>query len=85
MLPNFDEPVVLKSTKCTVEDFCNSIHKTLIEGFKVAIVWGRSVRHRMSLQVDSSLISNTQLITRLSGHLEGMRVGLSHVLADEVS
>ncbi|KAI0997474.1 Ribosome-interacting GTPase 1 [Podosphaera aphanis] len=59
--PNFDEPVVLRSSKCTVEDFCNSIHKTLIDGFKVAIVWGRSVRH------------------------QGMRVGLSHVLADEVS
>ncbi|RKF73041.1 Ribosome-interacting GTPase 1 [Golovinomyces cichoracearum] len=58
--PNFDEPVVLRSSKCTVEDFCNSIHKTLIDGFKVAIVWGQSVRH------------------------QGMRVGLSHVLADEV-
>lgn len=57
--PNFDEPVVLRSSKCTVEDFCNSIHKTLIDGFKVAIVWGQSVRH------------------------QGMRVGLSHVLADE--
>ncbi|KAI6249825.1 Ribosome-interacting GTPase 1 [Erysiphe necator] len=44
--PNFDEPVVLRSSKCTVEDFCNSIHKSLIEGFKVAIVWGRSVRHQ---------------------------------------
>ncbi|KAG2437624.1 hypothetical protein HYH02_011263 [Chlamydomonas schloesseri] len=45
-LPDFNEPVVLHRQRCTVEDFCNRIHKTLIKQFKYALVWGSSVKHR---------------------------------------
>lgn len=33
-LPDFNEPVVMHRNRCTVEDFCNKLHKTLIKQFK---------------------------------------------------
>lgn len=42
---DYDEPVILKRKKRSVEDFCNSIHKEIIRKFKYAIVWGTSVKH----------------------------------------
>jgi ribosome-interacting GTPase 1 len=44
--PDYSAPVVLRSNACTVEDFCNSIHRSIKEQFKVAIVYGRSVKHQ---------------------------------------
>ncbi|KAJ3181851.1 GTP-binding protein [Gaertneriomyces sp. JEL0708] len=44
-LPDYSAPVVLKRGTCTVEDFCNSIHKALLKDFKNALVWGSSVKH----------------------------------------
>ena len=45
-LPDFEEPVVLKRERCTVEDFCNKIHKQIMKSFKHALVWGVSSKHR---------------------------------------
>ncbi|KAI9656490.1 MAG: GTP-binding protein rbg1 [Bathelium mastoideum] len=45
-LPDYSEPVVLRATACTVEDFCNAIHKTIVEQFRTAIVYGKSVKHQ---------------------------------------
>lgn len=45
-LPDYNDPVVLSAKRCTVEDFCNRLHKTLIKQFKYALVWGSSVKHR---------------------------------------
>jgi len=45
-LPDFNDPVVLKKSKCTVEDFCNRIHKAIMKSFKYALVWGVSSKHR---------------------------------------
>ncbi|KAJ4409438.1 GTP-binding protein rbg1 [Gnomoniopsis sp. IMI 355080] len=50
-MPDYDAPVVLRSTRCTVEDFvslrtCNAIHRTIVENFKGAIVYGKSVKHQ---------------------------------------
>lgn len=45
-LPDFNEPIVLRSNACTVEDFCNQIHKSLVADFKNAIVYGSSVKHQ---------------------------------------
>lgn len=42
---DYDEPVILKTKKSRVEDFCNSIHKDIMKKFKYAIVWGSSVKH----------------------------------------
>ncbi|KAI9785285.1 MAG: GTP-binding protein rbg1 [Candelina submexicana] len=44
--PDYTQPVVLRSSACTVEDFCNAIHKTIVEQFKQAIVYGQSVKHQ---------------------------------------
>lgn len=45
-LPDFNEPVVLKASRCTVEDFCNKIHKQIMKSFKHALVYGVSSKHR---------------------------------------
>ncbi|PQE16103.1 ribosome-interacting GTPase 1 protein [Rutstroemia sp. NJR-2017a WRK4] len=45
-LPDYTAPVVLRSNRCTVEDFCNAIHKTIVEQFRIAIVYGKSVKHQ---------------------------------------
>jgi len=44
-VPDYDAPVVLPRQKSTVEQFCKRIHKTLLEQFKYALVWGTSVKH----------------------------------------
>ena len=38
--PDYDEPVVLHADGPTVEQFCNRIHKSIMEQFKYAWVWG---------------------------------------------
>ncbi|KFK41688.1 hypothetical protein AALP_AA2G160000 [Arabis alpina] len=45
--PDFDEPFVLSADRggCTVEDFCNHVHRTLVKDMKYALVWGTSARH----------------------------------------
>jgi len=45
-LPDWSDPVVLPSDKCTVEHFCNKLHKAMIKQFKYALVWGSSAKHR---------------------------------------
>lgn len=44
-LPDYESPVVLKSEICTVEDFCNNLHKSILKELKYALVWGSSVKH----------------------------------------
>lgn len=45
-LPDYTQPVVLQEGKTTVENFCDNIHKTIMKQFKVALVWGGSVKHQ---------------------------------------
>ncbi|RIB11434.1 Endoribonuclease XendoU-domain-containing protein [Gigaspora rosea] len=45
-LPDYSAPVVLRSSLCTVEDFCNSIHRGIVKKFKYALVWGSSAKHQ---------------------------------------
>lgn len=45
-LPDYESPVVLKTDHCTVEDFCNKLHRSIIKEFKHAIVWGSSVKYQ---------------------------------------
>jgi ribosome-interacting GTPase 1 len=44
-IPDYDAPVVLPRDKNTVEDFCNRIHRGLVDQFKYAWVCGTSVKH----------------------------------------
>ncbi|KAL7546735.1 hypothetical protein ACHAWF_010065 [Thalassiosira exigua] len=46
-IPDYDEPVILHSEgNPTVEEFCNRIHRGLMEQFSHAWVWGRSAKHQ---------------------------------------
>lgn len=45
-LPDYESPVILTQDRTTVEDFCIKIHKSLVKDFKVALVWGSSVKHQ---------------------------------------
>eukprot|EP01138_Halocafeteria_seosinensis_P008941 gb/GECG01009138.1/.p1 GENE.gb/GECG01009138.1/~~gb/GECG01009138.1/.p1 ORF type:complete len:369 (+),score=53.57 gb/GECG01009138.1/:1-1107(+) len=45
-LPDYKEPVVLHNNHPTVEEFCNRLHKSIMEQFKHAWVWGSSVKHQ---------------------------------------
>ena len=45
-LPDWQDPVVMPSDRCTVEYFCNKLHKAMIKQFKYALVWGASAKHR---------------------------------------
>eukprot|EP00294_Goniomonas_avonlea_P014035 CAMPEP_0114558752 /NCGR_PEP_ID=MMETSP0114-20121206/10553_1 /TAXON_ID=31324 /ORGANISM="Goniomonas sp, Strain m" /LENGTH=368 /DNA_ID=CAMNT_0001744171 /DNA_START=17 /DNA_END=1123 /DNA_ORIENTATION=+ len=44
-IPDYNEPVVLRTKKNSVEDFCIKIHKQLVKQFKHGLVWGSSVKH----------------------------------------
>ena len=44
-MPDYNAPVVMKREACSVGDFCNAIHKSIIKDFKNALVWGSSVKH----------------------------------------
>eukprot|EP00871_Galdieria_phlegrea_P004470 jgi/Galph1/5023/GphlegSOOS_G3667.1 len=43
---DFEAPVILRNDKkhCTVESFCNKLHKNIMKEFKYALVWGNSVK-----------------------------------------
>lgn len=44
-IPDYDAPIVVPSGKKTVEEFVTRIHKSLLNQFKYALVWGTSVKH----------------------------------------
>jgi len=44
-IPDYTAPVILPAGRPKIEDFCLRIHKTLLSQFKVALVWGQSVKH----------------------------------------
>jgi len=45
-IPDFDAPIILHARKPKVADLCDCIHRTLIEQYKYAWVWGSSVKHQ---------------------------------------
>ncbi|WVQ62065.1 uncharacterized protein L199_000200 [Kwoniella botswanensis] len=49
--PDYSSPVVLRRGKCTVEDFCNAIHKEIVKQFRTAMVWGTSAKHSRGQKV----------------------------------
>jgi ribosome-interacting GTPase 1 len=51
LAPDYSSPVVLRRGKCTIEDFCNSIHKEIAKQTKYAIVWGASAKHARGQKV----------------------------------
>lgn len=49
--PDYSAPVVLRRGRCSVEDFCNAIHKEIAKQMKYAVVWGASVKHSRGQKV----------------------------------
>jgi hypothetical protein len=46
-MPDYDEPVILHSEgNPTIEEFCNRLHKGIIDEFAYCWVWGRSAKHQ---------------------------------------
>ena len=64
-MPDFNEPVVLRNDRCTVEDFCNLIHKSLVDDFKSALVYGTSVKHESQVCGLSPVLGDEDVITIL--------------------
>ncbi|KAH3666452.1 hypothetical protein OGAPHI_003448 [Ogataea philodendri] len=64
-LPDFSDPVVLRTGKCTVEDFCNKIHKSLVDDFRTALVFGTSVKHQPQYVGLSHVLEDEDVITIL--------------------
>lgn len=44
-IPDYTAPVILPADRNTIEEFCIRIHKSLLAQFRVALVWGTSVKH----------------------------------------
>eukprot|EP00019_Armaparvus_languidus_P008832 CAMPEP_0168593496 /NCGR_PEP_ID=MMETSP0420-20121227/8350_1 /TAXON_ID=498008 /ORGANISM="Pessonella sp." /LENGTH=360 /DNA_ID=CAMNT_0008629661 /DNA_START=47 /DNA_END=1126 /DNA_ORIENTATION=- len=44
-IPDYTSPVVLTKERCSVEDFCDQIHRNIKKSFKFANVWGSSAKH----------------------------------------
>ncbi|CAE8683835.1 unnamed protein product [Polarella glacialis] len=44
-IPDYTAPVILPDGRTSMEDFCNKLHRSLLGQFKVALVWGQSVKH----------------------------------------
>lgn len=44
-VPDYDAPIVCPKSSSSIEQFCKRIHKSLLEQFKYALVWGTSVKH----------------------------------------
>lgn len=56
MAPDYTAPVVLRTGRSSVEDFCNAVHKDIIKEFKYAMVWGKSAKHPKGQRVGADHI-----------------------------
>lgn len=64
-MPDFTDPVVLKSDHCSVKDFCNQIHKSLVDEFRNGLVYGSSVKHQPQYVGLSHILNDEDVITIL--------------------
>jgi hypothetical protein len=45
-MPDYDEPVILHAANPTIEEFCNRLHRSIMNDFAFAWVWGKSAKHQ---------------------------------------
>ncbi|GBE79741.1 Uncharacterized GTP-binding protein [Sparassis crispa] len=64
--PDYNAPVVLKRGKCTIEDFCNAIHKEIAKQMKYAIVWGASAKHARGQKVGLDHVLDDEDVVHIS-------------------
>ncbi|KAI0677434.1 developmentally regulated GTP binding protein 1 [Trametes maxima] len=66
LAPDYSQPVVLRRGKCSVEDFCNAIHKEIAKQMKYAIVWGASAKHARGQKVGLDHILEDEDVVHIS-------------------
>lgn len=64
---DYDEPVILRNRRRTVEDFCNAIHKEIMRKFKYAIVWGSSVKHEKQKVGKDHVLNDCDVVQIIKG------------------
>ncbi|CCE65820.1 hypothetical protein TPHA_0N00400 [Tetrapisispora phaffii CBS 4417] len=64
-IPDFTDPVVLRSDHCSVRDFCNQIHKSLVDDFRNALVFGSSVKHQPQFVGLNHVLEDEDVVTIL--------------------
>ncbi|KAI0347366.1 developmentally regulated GTP binding protein 1 [Trametopsis cervina] len=66
LAPDYNSPVVLRRGKCSVEDFCNSIHKEIAKQMKYAVVWGASAKHTRGQKVGLDHVLEDEDVVHIS-------------------
>ncbi|KDD74925.1 hypothetical protein H632_c984p1 [Helicosporidium sp. ATCC 50920] len=61
-VPDYNDPVILPSARCSIEDFCNRLHKAILKQFKYSLVWGASVKHRPQKVGKEHLLQDEDII-----------------------
>ncbi|KAF8842247.1 developmentally regulated GTP binding protein 1 [Paxillus ammoniavirescens] len=64
--PDYSTPVVLRRGRCSVEDFCNGIHKEIAKQMKYAVVWGSSAKHARGQKVGLDHILEDEDVVHIS-------------------
>ncbi|KAF8138595.1 P-loop containing nucleoside triphosphate hydrolase protein [Boletus edulis] len=64
--PDYSTPVVLRRGRCTVDDFCNTIHKEIAKQMKYAIVWGSSAKHARGQKVGLDHVLEDEDVVHIS-------------------
>ncbi|KAM5534303.1 hypothetical protein V8D89_012031 [Ganoderma adspersum] len=64
--PDYSQPVVLRRGKCSIEDFCGSIHKEIAKQMKYAIVWGASAKHSRGQKVGLEHVLEDEDVVHIS-------------------
>jgi len=44
-IPDYEAPVILSRKDSTILDFCGKLHKSLINDYAYAKIWGMSAKH----------------------------------------
>jgi len=66
LAPDYSQPVVLRRGKCSIEDFCNAIHKEIAKQMKYAVVWGASAKHSRGQKVGLEHILEDEDVVHIS-------------------
>ncbi|KAI9574560.1 P-loop containing nucleoside triphosphate hydrolase protein [Boletus coccyginus] len=64
--PDYSAPVVLRRGRCSIEDFCNAIHKEIAKQMKYAVVWGSSAKHTRGQKVGPDHILEDEDVVHIS-------------------
>lgn len=64
---DYDEPVIMRSKRRTVADFCNAIHRDILRKFKYAIVWGSSVKHERQKVGKDHILNDSDVVQIIKG------------------